>query len=117
MKKIIGALMALVFLNGYRASDEVSALSSSDDKDLAWVFIQFNVPEEKGDAECDYLYAKISKKLLAKISGNQISQGFIYMHPVRNWGNDETIQAYRDAESTGGPDIPQRGYSAHKTGS
>ncbi|MFO7594670.1 MAG: hypothetical protein R6X15_11585 [Pseudomonadota bacterium] len=101
MKKIIGMFIVLAFLNGCRASDESYALGAIGDKDLAWVFIQFNVPEEDDDSETYYLYGKISKQLLSKIADNRISQGFIFMRSDRYWGNDDTIKAYRDGENTG----------------
>lgn len=101
MKNIISIFIVLIFLSGCRASDESYALSSINDKDLAWVFIQFNVPEEKDDSETYYLYGKISKELLSKISNNQIAQGFIFLQSVRYWGNDDTITAYRDGENSG----------------
>lgn len=91
----------LVILVGCNVPDEVQALDANVGPKKVWIFVQFNVPEEGDQIETYYYYAKISERLLDRISTNAIESGFILMEDVRYWGDGDLLYAYRDIESSG----------------
>lgn len=104
MKKLMAAFTAcilLLLLAACNVEEEAGALATMEDDDRAWVFIQFNVPEEGDKVEGYYYYGRVSKRQYSAISQNKLTSGFILLKDTRYWGDDDIIHAYADFEDTG----------------
>ena len=66
-----------------------------------WVFVQLNVPEEKGQLEDYYYYARIANSTYSQIKSNELKSGFLYLEDVRYYGNDDKYHFYANDEREG----------------
>ncbi|SMF22834.1 hypothetical protein SAMN02745866_01450 [Alteromonadaceae bacterium Bs31] len=100
MKRVV-SIVVLLSLVACDLQSEVDALSSMRDKELVWVFAQFNVREESDGLESYYYYGQVSKKLYQAVSYNEISSGFILLKNARYWGENDLIYEYKDIKNSG----------------
>lgn len=84
--------------------DSAAAAAGEDDGGRGpnvWVFVQINVPEEKGEMESYYYYARIARPQYERIRANELKQGFITLRDVHYWDDDDRMHAYRDIADHG----------------
>ena len=100
-KKKLVALLISVVLAGCGLSDDIRSIADNSQRNLIWVWAQFNVPIEKHDISTYYYFGRIPQKFYDKIASNEMKSGFIVLRDVRYWGNDDLIHAFKDRQNTG----------------
>ena len=96
MKPWIGCLIVLT-LSGCTPQPEQASTHQTPSE---WVFVHFNVLELERPKSYFY-YAKVSRERLATLTTPEGSRGFIRLHDVKYWDDQQRIQNYRDGENSG----------------
>jgi hypothetical protein len=94
-------MLAIAGLCACNGQQEIAALNADGSAPQVWVFTQINVPEENGEMESYYYYARVAKPLYERISSNQQQSGFITLRDVHYWDDDDHMHAYRDIADHG----------------
>jgi hypothetical protein len=89
--RALAVIFFVLTLNGCLA-DEIDAATSNFGKELTWVFLQINIPEEDDKIETYYYYGQISKNIYTKIKSNSLKSGFVNLANIRYWDKNDRIK-------------------------